>query len=206
MEWRHRLKLTQARAAAAIGFDLFHYKNMEYGKRPVLDRTRELCDYVEFETVQGSPAKGGQRHRRGVCATGEPILERLGALDRSGGLVLPGGKPKLRYLSLFSGLESATAAFERLGGDEAVAVAFCDNAPSSQAVLNFRWPDVPIIHDVAAFNFKPLRGHVDLVVAGPPLPVFLVRREAQGPRRPARLAYDVCDASCRCPPAKVCGH
>ncbi len=166
--WRERTGLSQSEAASALGFHKFHYKNMEYGKREIGDRTRELCLYVEFEAVQGSVARGAKKLGKGVCMTAAPILRRLGSLEKAGALAGEGGRRKLRYLSLFSGLESATAAFERLGGDEAVAVAYCDNGAASQAVLRYRWPDVPVIHDITDFNFAPLRGHVDLVVAGPP--------------------------------------
>ena len=73
----------------------------------------------------------------------------------------------MRYLSLFSGIEAATVAWEPLGWE---AVAFCewDDAPS--AVLAHHYPNVPNFGDVSAITAEDIEamGHIDLVVGGSP--------------------------------------
>ena len=95
----------------------------------------------------------------------------MDALERNGGLTGRDGRPRLRYLTLFSGIEAATAAFERIGAD-VVPVAFCEIDAAANAVLRHRWPDVPRIGDVTSFDWSRLRGRVDCVLAGPPCQSF----------------------------------
>lgn len=73
----------------------------------------------------------------------------------------------LRYLSLFSGIEAATVAWETLGW-EAVAFAEFDDFP--KAVLAYHYPNVPDLGDVTKITNEQIKalGHIDIVVGGSP--------------------------------------
>ena len=85
----------------------------------------------------------------------------------------------MRYVSIFSGVESATLAWEPLGW-EPLAFAEVDRFPS--AVLAERWPDVPNLGDVTEvkWNERFERGSVDLVVGGSPCQSFSVAGRRDG--------------------------
>lgn len=79
---------------------------------------------------------------------------------------------KLRYLSLFSGIEAATVAWKPLGWE---AVAFAqyepgDNIQFPSKVLQHHYPDVPNLGDVTKITEEQVKalGHIDLVVGGSP--------------------------------------
>ena len=79
---------------------------------------------------------------------------------------------KLRYLSLFSGIEAATVAWKPLGWE---AVAFAqyepgDNIQFPSKVLQYHYPDVPNLGDVTQITEEQIKalGHIDLVVGGSP--------------------------------------
>ena len=79
---------------------------------------------------------------------------------------------KLRYLSLFSGIEAATVAWKPLGWE---AVAFAqyepgDNIQFPSKVLQYHYPDVPNLGDVTKITEEQIKalGHIDLVVGGSP--------------------------------------
>lgn len=63
----------------------------------------------------------------------------------------------MKYVSLFSGIEAATVAWEPLGW-EPVCFAEFDEFPS--AVLAERYPEVPNVGDVTKMNWKKYRGKV----------------------------------------------
>ena len=73
----------------------------------------------------------------------------------------------IRYLSLFSGIEAATAAWEPLGW-QCVAVAEIEPFPC--AVLSHHYPDVPNLGDVSGITVALLAdlGRIDVVVGGSP--------------------------------------
>jgi DNA (cytosine-5)-methyltransferase 1 len=83
----------------------------------------------------------------------------------------------MRYISLFSGVEAATLAWEPLGWE---AVAFAEIEPFPSAVLAYRWPDVPNLGDVTKVDWSPYRGTVDLVVGGSPCQAFSVAGKREG--------------------------
>jgi DNA (cytosine-5)-methyltransferase 1 len=74
---------------------------------------------------------------------------------------------KLRYLSLFSGIEAASVAWTSLGW-ECVAVAEVEPFPC--AVLKHHYPDVPNLGDVSKITKEQIEalGHIDIVIAGWP--------------------------------------
>lgn len=92
------------------------------------------------------------------------------ATDRKAGV-------RVRYISLFSGVEAATLAWEPLGWEP---VAFAEIEPFPSAVLAHRWPDVPNLGDVTQVDWSKYRGTVDLVVGGSPCQAFSVAGKREG--------------------------
>ena len=83
----------------------------------------------------------------------------------------------MRYISVFSGIEAASAAWEPLGW-EPVAFAEIDEFPS--AVLRARYPNVPNLGDITKVDWRPYRGAVDIVVGGSPCQAFSIAGKRQG--------------------------
>lgn len=70
-----------------------------------------------------------------------------------------------RYVSIFSGVEAATLAWDPLGWEP---VAFSEIDPFLCAVLAERWPDVPNLGDITKIDWKEeIDGAIDLVVGDP---------------------------------------
>lgn len=77
----------------------------------------------------------------------------------------------MRYISLFSGIEAASVAWEPLGWEP---VAFAEIEPFPCAVLKKRFPNVPNLGDVSKVDWSPYRGAVDVVVGGSPCQAFSI--------------------------------
>lgn len=77
----------------------------------------------------------------------------------------------MRFVSLFSGIEAASVAWEPLGWEP---LAFCEIEPFPSAVLAERWPGVPNVGDVMTHDWSQWRGRADLVVGGPPCQAFSI--------------------------------
>lgn len=80
----------------------------------------------------------------------------------------------VRFLSLFSGIEAASAAWIPLGW-QCVGVAEIEKFPCS--VLRHRYPEVPNLGNVMAIDFidKAVKlGPVDVLIGGPPCQAFSV--------------------------------
>ena len=99
----------------------------------------------------------------------------------------------MRYLSVCSGMEAASIAFEPLGWK---AVAFAEIDPFASAVLAHRFPDIPNYGDLTQHT-DPTKwpisaGDVDLIIGGPPCQAFSVaglRRGLADPRGSVTLSY-----------------
>lgn len=77
-----------------------------------------------------------------------------------------------RYVSIFSGVEAASLAWEPLGWEP---VAFSEIEPFPCAVLAERWQDVPNLGDITKIDWKEeIDGAIDLVVGGSPCQSFSV--------------------------------
>lgn len=75
-----------------------------------------------------------------------------------------------RYVSIFSGVEAASLAWEPLGWEP---VAFSEIEPFPCAVLAERWPDVPNLGDITKIDWKEeIDGAIDLVVGADGDPSF----------------------------------
>lgn len=93
----------------------------------------------------------------------------------------------MKYVSLFSGIEAATVAWEPLGW-EPVCFAEFDEFPS--AVLAERYPDVPNVGDVTKMNWKKYRNKVDLVVGGSPCQSFSIAGKREGLQGESGLMFE----------------
>ena len=81
---------------------------------------------------------------------------------------------RMRYLSLFSGIEAASVAWEPLGWEP---VAFCEIDAFPSAVLAYRFPNVPNLGDITKVDwheFKERHGTVDVIVGGSPCQSFSI--------------------------------
>ena len=94
----------------------------------------------------------------------------------------------MKYLSLFSGIEAASVAWQPLGWEP---LAFAEIEPFPAAVLAERYPETPNLGDVNGFKswpgFRP-----DLIVGGSPCQSFSVaglRRGLDDPRGQLALTY-----------------
>ena len=86
----------------------------------------------------------------------------------------------MRYVSLFSGIEAATVAWEPLGWEP---MAFCEIEPFPCAVLEERFPSVPNMGDVSKVDwggFVEDYGRPDVVVGGSPCQSFSVAGKREG--------------------------
>ena len=83
----------------------------------------------------------------------------------------------MRYVSLFSGIEAASVAWQPLGWQP---VAFAEIEPFPCKLLAERFPDVPNLGDVSKIDWSPYIGSVDLVVGGSPCQAFSVAGKRGG--------------------------
>ena len=96
----------------------------------------------------------------------------------------------MRYISLFSGIEAASVAWEALGWEP---VAFSEIDPFPCAVLEHRYPDVPNLGDITQIDWKEVKdkyGAVDLVVGGSPCQSFSIAGGREGLDGESRLMYE----------------
>ena len=96
----------------------------------------------------------------------------------------------MRYLSLFSGVEAATLAWEPLGWEP---VAFCEIEAFPSAVLAHRWPDVPNLGDITKVDwsdFLERYGTVDVVVGGSPCQSFSIAGNREGLQGASGLMWE----------------
>ena len=87
----------------------------------------------------------------------------------------------MRYLSLFSGIEAATVAWEALGWE---AVGFAEFEDFPKAVLAHHYPDVPDLGDVTKITEEQIiaLGPFDVVVGGSPCQDLSVAGKRAGMR------------------------
>jgi DNA (cytosine-5)-methyltransferase 1 len=96
----------------------------------------------------------------------------------------------VRYVSLFSGIEGASVAWEGLGWEP---MAFSEIEPFPCAVLAARFPEVPNLGDITEvdwFEFKRERGVPDIVVGGSPCQSFSVAGKREGLKGASGLMYE----------------
>lgn len=96
----------------------------------------------------------------------------------------------IRYISLFSGIEAASCAWEPLGWEP---VAFSEIEPFPCAVLAERFPNVPNLGDITEIDWKEVLekyGNVDLIVGGSPCQSFSVAGKREGLSGESRLMFE----------------
>ena len=109
----------------------------------------------------------------------------------------------VRYVSLFSGIEAATVAWEPLGWEP---MAFCEIEPFPCAVLEERFPSVPNMGDVSKVDwggFVEDSGRPDLVVGGSPCQSFSVAGKREGLDGASGLMWEYVRAVAECRPRWV---
>lgn len=77
----------------------------------------------------------------------------------------------VKYLSVCSGIEAATVAWEPLGWEP---IAFSEIEPFPSAVLKARWPEVPNLGDFIKITPDMLTNTPDVIVGGTPCQAFSV--------------------------------
>ena len=96
---------------------------------------------------------------------------------------------RMRYISVFSGIEACSVAWESLGWEP---VAFADFEKFPSAVLAHHYPKVPNLGDVTKVNWNEWKGKADVVVGGSPCQSFSVAGKRLGmddPRGNLALHY-----------------
>lgn len=83
----------------------------------------------------------------------------------------------MKYISLFSGIEAATVAWEPLGWEP---VAFSEIDPFPSAVLAYHYPETPNLGDITRVDWSKYRGAADLVIGGSPCQSFSVAGKREG--------------------------
>ena len=83
----------------------------------------------------------------------------------------------MRYLSLFSGIEAVSAAWEPLGWKP---VAFSEIDPFCCRLLKAKWPDVPNLGDVRSISRTTFKEPVDVIVGGSPCQSFSQAGKREG--------------------------
>ena len=94
----------------------------------------------------------------------------------------------MKYLSLFSGIEAASVAWEPLGWEP---VAFCENDPYPSCVLAHRFPEIRNLGDVTEYGEWDIE-KPDLIVGGSPCQAFSIaglRKGLDDPRGNLSLVY-----------------
>lgn len=71
----------------------------------------------------------------------------------------------MKYVSIFSGIEAATVAWQPLGWEP---LAFSEIDPFPSTVLQHHYPDIPNLGDITKIDWNPYKGQADLVVGGSP--------------------------------------
>ena len=83
----------------------------------------------------------------------------------------------MRYISVFSGIEAASVAWQPLGWEP---VCFSEIEPFPSAVLAERFPEVPNLGDITKVDWSTYAGTVDIVVGGSPCQSFSVAGKREG--------------------------
>lgn len=96
----------------------------------------------------------------------------------------------MRYVSVFSGIEAASVAWEPLGWEP---MAFCEIDAFPSAVLAERYPDVPNLGDITKVNwgdFIEAHGIPDVVVGGSPCQSFSIAGGRESLDGESRLMFE----------------
>lgn len=93
----------------------------------------------------------------------------------------------MRYISLFSGIETASCAWQNLDMEP---VAFCENDSYPASVLAYHYPDVPNLKDITKIDWSNYHGKADIVVGGSPCQSFSIAGKREGLHGASGLMYE----------------
>ena len=94
---------------------------------------------------------------------------------------------KLRYISLFSGIEAVSVA---LDGGPWEPVVFCEIDRFPSEVLAYHWPDVPNLGDITKVDWTPYVDKVDVVFGGSPCTSFSTAGKREGLKGESGLMFE----------------
>lgn len=83
----------------------------------------------------------------------------------------------MKYISIFSGIEAATVAWQPLGWKP---IAFSEIDPFPSTVLQHHYPNVPNLGDITKIDWRSYVGTADIVVGGSPCQSFSVAGKREG--------------------------
>ena len=96
----------------------------------------------------------------------------------------------IKYISLFSGIEAASVAWQPLGWEP---ICFSEIDPFPSAVLAARYPDVPNVGDITQVDWREVverYGRPDVVVGGSPCTSFSIAGGRESLDGESRLMYE----------------
>lgn len=94
---------------------------------------------------------------------------------------------KLKYISLFSGIEAASVAWGPLGWEP---IAFSEIEPYPCELLKQRFPDVPNLGDITKIDWSSYRGKADIIVGGSPCQSFGIAGNREGLKGESGLMFE----------------
>lgn len=94
---------------------------------------------------------------------------------------------KLKYISLFSGIEAASVAWEPLGWEP---ITFSEIEPYPCELLKQRFPDVPNLGDITKIDWSSYRGKADIIVGGSPCQSFSIAGNREGLKGESGLMFE----------------
>ena len=87
------------------------------------------------------------------------------------------GKQLLSYLSLCSGIEAVTVAWQPLGFKP---IAFAEIEKFPCAVLKYHYPDVPNLGDITKIKASDFDEPIDIIIGGTPCQSFSIAGRGEG--------------------------
>lgn len=93
----------------------------------------------------------------------------------------------MRYISLFSGIEAASAAWIPLGWE---AVAFSEVDPFCNTVLGTRFPTIPNLGDIRNIDWRHYCGKANVVIGGSPCQSFSIAGKREGLKGESGLMFE----------------
>lgn len=83
----------------------------------------------------------------------------------------------VKYVSIFSGIEAATVAWQPLGWKP---IAFSEIDPFPSSVLQHHYPNIPNLGDITKIDWSLYVGAADIVVGGSPCQSFSIAGKREG--------------------------
>ena len=93
----------------------------------------------------------------------------------------------MKYISLFSGIEAVSCAWEELDFEP---LAFSEVDKWCSAFLAEQYPNIPNLGDITKIDWKPYAGTVDLVVGGSPCQSFSIAGNRAGLKGKSGLMFE----------------